>query len=297
MLLHNESESVCKERHSPFPDSGHDHDFSSDFHIVVSKEAQGPKFIYDYTPRKCVLGDRSQRSSPPGSFLKRLGQMSPFFTTQAKQDSSTLSPQAWHRLTSQAKVSRLAVPFERLFQRSDVKPMDSFEFRVALPFTLQGEEPPAAQPSVESKDAGQRKNPGAGCNCRNSRCLKLYCECLRKKEFCVGCNCVGCENTADSKFREDRVRFIEKKNPLAFQPLVMNQKTQGKMLNQKGCNCRRSNCQKNYCECHQFGISCGEFCKCKDCKNVKEPAKKLGKKIVKTRPAAGQAKPKGNPFN
>jgi hypothetical protein len=32
------------------------------------------------------------------------------------------------------------------------------------------------------------------CNCKNSRCLKLYCECFASGIYCDGCNCVNCSN-------------------------------------------------------------------------------------------------------
>lgn len=34
----------------------------------------------------------------------------------------------------------------------------------------------------------------SGCNCKNTKCLKLYCECLRKGKTCNECNCIDCEN-------------------------------------------------------------------------------------------------------
>ena len=36
------------------------------------------------------------------------------------------------------------------------------------------------------------------CNCRNTKCLKLYCECLRRGDTCKDCNCNGCENHTHS---------------------------------------------------------------------------------------------------
>jgi Tesmin/TSO1-like CXC domain, cysteine-rich domain len=40
-------------------------------------------------------------------------------------------------------------------------------------------------------------NTTQSCNCKKSRCLKLYCECFQRKERCGSiCNCVNCLNTA-----------------------------------------------------------------------------------------------------
>lgn len=40
---------------------------------------------------------------------------------------------------------------------------------------------------------GQKRSP---CNCKKSRCLKLYCECFAAELFCDGCNCTDCQNTS-----------------------------------------------------------------------------------------------------
>lgn len=98
-----------------------------------------------------------------------------------------------------------------------------------------------------------KRLPVVGCNCRNSKCLKNYCECLRKGELCNGCNCVGCENHSDSKLLPDRIKKIQKR---ALAP-----------PEDSGCNCRQSRCLKNYCECHRLGARCGLQCKCFDCAN------------------------------
>ena len=39
----------------------------------------------------------------------------------------------------------------------------------------------------------QRRHP---CNCKKSKCLKLYCECFAGEMYCHGCNCSDCHNTA-----------------------------------------------------------------------------------------------------
>ncbi len=32
------------------------------------------------------------------------------------------------------------------------------------------------------------------CNCKKSKCLKLYCECFANNYYCEGCNCLACHN-------------------------------------------------------------------------------------------------------
>lgn len=118
-----------------------------------------------------------------------------------------------------------------------------------------------------------------GCNCRSTKCLKLYCECLRQGKMCNNCNCTGCENHAESRFRSERVLYIEKKNPNAFKPIIVE--NDANKVHNKGCNCRRSHCLKNYCECHQFGVKCTEACKCTECKNFVQAKKETH--ITRTR--------------
>lgn len=36
------------------------------------------------------------------------------------------------------------------------------------------------------------------CNCKKSKCLKLYCECFANNKFCgANCACNGCHNSLD----------------------------------------------------------------------------------------------------
>lgn len=126
----------------------------------------------------------------------------------------------------------------------------------------------------------QGSNEKLGCNCRNSKCLKLYCECLRRGDFCdPSCNCHECENHHYSKVRETKIREIEKKNPLAFKPLVSAKEITDVKAHHKGCNCKKSNCLKNYCECHQFGVMCTPACKCVSCKNTAEGIAERGSAV------------------
>ena len=103
------------------------------------------------------------------------------------------------------------------------------------------------------------------CNCRNSKCLKLYCDCLRNGLFCgKECNCHSCENIDGGINRIEKVKQLNKKSNISN----INNNVLESFKRDVGCNCRKSNCRKNYCECHQNGRKCTKACKCISCKNI-----------------------------
>jgi len=58
------------------------------------------------------------------------------------------------------------------------------------------------------------------CNCKKSRCLKLYCDCFAASEFCSkDCNCLNCANVVENEEeRYSSMMALMERNPLAFKP-------------------------------------------------------------------------------
>lgn len=131
-------------------------------------------------------------------------------------------------------------------------------------------------------DHGGESEACKRCNCKKSKCLKLYCECFAAGVYCVEpCSCHDCFN---KPVHEDTVlatrKQIESRNPLAFAPKVIrssdpvpevgeeSNKTPASARHKRGCNCKKSNCLKKYCECYQGGVGCSINCRCEGCKNA-----------------------------
>jgi len=110
---------------------------------------------------------------------------------------------------------------------------------------------------------GESKNQ---CNCKKSKCLKLYCECFAALKYCSGCNCIDCYNSADTESnRQEAIRATKERNPAAFKTKVM--KVNDEERHSTGCNCKKSQCLKKYCECFEGAVFCADHCKCKSCQN------------------------------
>lgn len=112
------------------------------------------------------------------------------------------------------------------------------------------------------------------CNCKKTKCLKLYCDCFSVGELCgTECKCVECcNNEITLNCRNEAIEKILERNPFAFNVKSEEAKKLKKDFNSLQtpicCNCRKSNCMKKYCYCYQSGLKCTELCKCTECKNI-----------------------------
>lgn len=155
---------------------------------------------------------------------------------------------------------------------------------------------------VPRKRHRQHAPPTKPCNCKRSRCLKLYCECFAAGVFCKQCNCCHCLNVIppsvsaadilanatarqeregpDGPRFEGRVRHCDAGGtPEPVSALSSNSKSSSASRRRHstrrpnaGCFCKRSRCLKKYCECFEAGALCDASCRCEKCLNFEGSA-------------------------
>lgn len=127
----------------------------------------------------------------------------------------------------------------------------------------------ATKSKLRSPNARKSHKTKTTCNCKNSGCIKLYCECFRADGFCGShCKCKDCKNSKESQARAASIKSIKDKQAEAAAFKIVNGDASGEHAQRKTCKCKRSQCQKKYCECYNDGGFCNAGCSCVGCANV-----------------------------
>jgi len=132
--------------------------------------------------------------------------------------------------------------------------------------------PAASDPDDEKSTGDDAKDDtlNLGCNCKRSKCLKLYCQCFAAKAMCEDrCTCNDCRNVVNHTGELAKaIQTLLKRNPTAFETKFKSKNKGGKPAHMMGCRCKRSQCLKKYCECFVANAKCSTNCRCEGCKNM-----------------------------
>ncbi|XP_038698531.1 CRC domain-containing protein TSO1-like isoform X2 [Tripterygium wilfordii] len=193
---------------------------------------------------------------------------------------------------SDASIAAGSTPSETLHPMESLKPLVEYyatplsKMKVNVEHVHNFEEIKQPSPRKKRKKSSSTLD-GDGCkrcNCKKTKCLKLYCDCFAAGIYCAEpCSCQGCFNRPEYEETVLETRQqIQSRNPLAFAPKIVkrvtefpsnnaeegNGSTPSSARHKKGCNCKKSMCQKKYCECYQANVGCSSGCRCEGCKNV-----------------------------
>uniref|UniRef100_M4C2F3 CRC domain-containing protein n=1 Tax=Hyaloperonospora arabidopsidis (strain Emoy2) TaxID=559515 RepID=M4C2F3_HYAAE len=94
--------------------------------------------------------------------------------------------------------------------------------RPSTPLTLPSQSASKVSSDVAVTVTSAQVSTKAPCNCKKSKCLKLYCECFRRGGYCdERCNCNDCANSTEmEEVRQQAIASRLAKNPNAFKPKI-----------------------------------------------------------------------------
>ncbi|KAJ8426323.1 hypothetical protein Cgig2_009359 [Carnegiea gigantea] len=175
--------------------------FSSSSSMLQSEEKPMPDDKQPITPRdssRCILPGI-------GLHLNALAAASKDYIASHQDASSPTNQEALMKLSASSSSEKNVSPAENENGAQVVEDSSQAFTHAARKFENGGEE-------------GCKR-----CNCKKSKCLKLYCECFAAGVYCMdSCSCQDCFN---KPIHEDTVlatrKQIESRNPLAFAPKVI----------------------------------------------------------------------------
>eukprot|EP01083_Nonionella_stella_P198891 729844_1 len=171
---------------------------SSDF----NKENMPPEASpMDVSRRESLSPDNSQHKSCDVEF-KQLAKTSPESTRSEASHVDLTSPKS----DTQVASTLTDAGNERKVEKS-VSPKRNVKRKISAP--------------KRKRRKPKRSRGRKSCNCRRSRCLKLYCECFSRGDTCLDCNCYGCHNNdAYVDEREIAISTALSRDSTAFRPKV-----------------------------------------------------------------------------
>lgn len=131
--------------------------------------------------------------------------------------------------------------------------------------------PPVASVKLETdENPRSRGSKPVKCNCKKSRCQKLYCECLAAGVTCgEHCGCSHCENDTPHTHNAHIDDSRTASTIVSSDAELTNTQTDTSSVHTKQirCACKKSMCARNYCDCFRFNLACTDLCGCVGCQN------------------------------
>jgi hypothetical protein len=225
--------------------------------------------IYNPVPKKNYLSVFSRLLSPKKASQSRLSSPQTYMNSSGNSIKNLISP---GKEDEEYPIWNNTLDFKKIYVKNNSPPkFKKIDYGKFKSFKSKKTEPMSQITSLNIFNS-------SGCNCKSSKCLKLYCKCFQSNKGCQNCNCVGCENIENSEARKNAIKNLNVTNPLSLKKKeVEAQKFYSEKDNQikytltlsMGCNCKNSKCQKKYCECFKYGLNCSPKCKCQSCLNSK----------------------------
>ncbi|GMF14780.1 unnamed protein product [Phytophthora lilii] len=160
------------------------------------------------------LSGLKMRKSPLGVRQAVALAMTP--AKQIKREVTTTTPSKYSMLTPQMGATSGMTAFDGSMLKTPTPVGPS----TSLTMSLQSASKAPLGPGVIVMPTQVPKK--APCNCKKSKCLKLYCECFASGGYCdESCNCLDCANTtATEEVRQQAIAARLEKNPNAFKPKI-----------------------------------------------------------------------------